>query len=549
MLRHLRVIITFCLSATLLTACNHTPDHMRYIPKDAVVVAGVNLKALGKKIAWNMITGSKLFKEMQARMPQNGSNDAISGIDKAGIDGMNTFYVYLKTGKSAAGQNKVVITALVPLSDAAKWEDYLKKNFPQTAIQQHSDIKELAMSGNMYAGWNKNTLIVVNVINNVNDYSAGLPLTTSSGAEAAAEMDSAFAVAKGSNIGTDANFMKLQNADHDVTLWMNYGQMMSQYMQDNMASKMGGLSLNTDLWKNAAFACGFDFKKGKITGDMAYYTPAEYASVYKEFGTANADKDMLDRLPASDMNMLLAMHISPKGIKSILEKTGYLGLANAGLQSQNTSVDNLLSAFTGDIALTVNHLSITNADVLPGIQGQKTQMSASLVIKINNKDEFSKLFQMAQLAGMQPVPDGYFMPISDRDSVFLLMNGQYAVAANKFADAMAILNGSNKGQKMTDAATSQVPGHPFALFLDVAQSVKNIDFSGMMTPADSAIVGESKRLISNVSMNGGEFKDNAMVSHMEINFTNTEENSIITLLDFGMRMTEAANKQQAQPAL
>jgi len=521
---------------------------MRYIPRNAVVVAGVNLKALGKKIAWNMITGSKLFKEMQARMPQNGSNDAISGIDKAGIDGMNTFYVYLKTGKSAAGDNKVVITALIPLSDAAKWEDYLKKNFPQTAIQQHNDIKELAMSGNMYAGWNKNTLIIVNVINNVNDYAAGVPAGASSGADAAAEMDSAFAVAKGSSIGDDANFMKLQNADHDLTLWMNYGQIMSQYMQDNMASKMGGISLNADIWKNAAFAYGFDFKKGKITGDVAYYTPAEYAAVYKEFGATNADKDMLDRLPVNDMNMLLAMHISPKGIKSILDKTGYLGLANAGLQSQNTNVDNLLSAFTGDIALAVNHLSITNADTQPGISGTRTQMSASLVIKINNKDEFSKLFQLAAQSGMQPVPDGYFAPIG-HDSVFLLMNGKYAVAANKYADAVAILNGSNKGQKMTDAAAAQVPGHPFALFVDVAQSVKNLDFSSMMTPADSTIVNESKKLISNVSVNGGEFKDNAMISHMEINFTNTEENSIITLLDFGMRMTDAANKQQAPPAL
>ena len=61
------------------------PEYASYIPKDAIAVAGVNLRSLSKKIAWNMITGSKLFKEMQDRMPQKNAKDAMNGIEKAGI--------------------------------------------------------------------------------------------------------------------------------------------------------------------------------------------------------------------------------------------------------------------------------------------------------------------------------------------------------------------------------------------------------------------------------------------------------------------------------
>ena len=71
-----------------------------------------------------------------------------------------------------------------------------------------------------------------------------------------------------------------------------------------------------------------------------------------------------------------------------------------------------------------------------------------------------------------------------------------------------------------------------------------MDLSSTLSFSDSLMFGESKKLLSGVSINGGEFKDNAMTSHMELNFTNTEENSIIALLDFGMRLNDASMKKQ-----
>src|ERR1017187_996193 len=124
---YIRSTILIFMAVVLFTACNRMPDHARYIPKDAVAVAGINLKSLGKKIAWNVITGSKLFKEMQKRIPEKNAKDAVSGIEKAGIDAMNTFYVYVKTDTRFKGGNR--ITGLVPLSDASLWEAYVKQTF------------------------------------------------------------------------------------------------------------------------------------------------------------------------------------------------------------------------------------------------------------------------------------------------------------------------------------------------------------------------------------------------------------------------------------
>ena len=48
-----------------MSACHHTPDHAKYIPKDALMVAEVNTKELSKKIAWSMITGSNLWDKLR----------------------------------------------------------------------------------------------------------------------------------------------------------------------------------------------------------------------------------------------------------------------------------------------------------------------------------------------------------------------------------------------------------------------------------------------------------------------------------------------------
>src|ERR1700752_1108150 len=96
MYRHSRGYLLILLSVVLLGACSKVPDNARYIPDDVVAVAGINLRSLSKKIAWNLITGSKLYKEIRKNMPAKNTGDMIGGIENAGLDVSNTFYVYTR---------------------------------------------------------------------------------------------------------------------------------------------------------------------------------------------------------------------------------------------------------------------------------------------------------------------------------------------------------------------------------------------------------------------------------------------------------------------
>ena len=550
MRRYFSSTIFIFLAMVLFSACNRMPDHARYIPKDAVAVAGINLKGLGKKIAWNMITGSKLFKEMQKRIPEKNAKDAVSGIEKAGIDAMNTFYVYVKTDTRFKGGNR--ITGLVPLSDASQWETYVKQTFPQVDIKQHGERKEASLGSNMYVGWSKNLLIIINVMPTTADYfDPGADGSEQQAKPAldivaiSAEMDNAFNVTKENSIVGNKRFADLEMAGHDLTFWLNYDQLMSQYMSGNVAEKMG-VSFSNTLWKDAGFAAGFDFVKGKITGDMRYYLSPEMKDIGTELGAANTDKDILDRLPNQNMDLLMAIHVSPKGIKSIMEKMGILGLVNIGLGAEGLNADNVLDAFTGDMAIVMNDFSLHTENVRDSFMGQvvvhqnqKPSLSMSYVIKINKKEEFQKLLKLAKETGLPAMDNGFVYPIDDKDSIYIVINDQYLVVSNKYANATGFLKGNFKSQKMPEAIASQVSGHPVALYVDIQQLFKNIDASISHSPHDSAMIMESKKLLNNMSLAGGAFKDNAFEYHLDINFTNIDENSIIQLLDYGMKMSDA----------
>ena len=544
-----RSTIVVCLAIAFLSACNKIPDHARYIPKDAVAVISVNLKSLSKKVAWNMITGSKLFKEMQKRIPEKSTKDAMMGIENAGIDALNIFYVYVKTDVRFSGGNRV--TGLVPLADEAKWEAYIKQVFPQVTVKQNGDRKEASLGLDMYVGWNKNLLVIMNTMPAT--VVADSPATVEHKPDPAAlsaEMDKAFGVTTENSVLSNKHFSKLERDGHDMTFWLNYDQLMTQY-SGNMAEKMG-MSLSGALWKDAAFTAGFDFKKGKITGDMRYFMSDDMKEIGKELGSANADKEMLERLPSQNMDMLMAIHLSPKGVKSLLDKTGLLGLVNVGLSTQGMNVDNVLDAFTGDMAFVMNDFSLHMETVTDSFMGQavvhqnqKPSMSLSYVIKINNKANFQKIVKLAKDNGLQSMGNNYVIPIDDKDSVYIMLNDQYLIASNKYVNATGFLNGDFKSQKMTAATAKEIYDHPTAMYMDIQQLFKNIDAGINHSAHDSAMIVESKKLLNSISFSGGAFVDNAFEYHLDINFVNPDENSIIELMDYGMRMSDAdkINKQ------
>jgi len=78
------------------------------------------------------------------------------------------------------------------------------------------------------------------------------------------------------------------------------------------------------------------------------------------------------------------------------------------------------------------------------------------------------------------------------------------------------------------------------MYMDFQELFRKVDAGISHSSQDSAMIMESKKLLKDVSVKGGAFKNEAFEYQMEVNFVNTDENSIIQLIDYGMRMSDVA---------
>jgi uncharacterized protein YacL (UPF0231 family) len=556
MFRKLHLILAVAL-ITVLYSCNSVPDNARYIPKNAIAVLGINTKEIGKKIAWNLITGSKLFDDIK-------KNQGATTLDpeEMGIELMGTTYVYIKSDKRFANGNKV--TCLVPLDDAGKWMDFVKKTFPGVAIKEWNNRKSATLVEGMYASWNDDLLVIMNAIHIPQDYTAlaadaetdtlmaepaPVPPVVDE-TQIAAEMENAFTLTKENALTENKNFTKLEGKGHDITLWINYDEIMASYGNEGMTS-ITGMSLSNVLWKDAAFTAGFDFEDGRIAGDMHYYSPEEMKEVAKAMGKDNIDKEMLQMLPLKDPDFLFAWHLAPAGLKGTLEKLGVLGFINLALVGQNLNLDYILDAFTGDMAACVTDFKLVqqqaqplvevDADsVLINVNDSKYTSDGTLVyiLKINKKENLDKLLAMSVANGtIQSAGAGVY---TVGPSLSLMVTDKYMGLSNKKDKLQAVMQGQYSKDKAHEVI-SKSQGHPFTMFVNAASMIGAAN-PAMTSQRDSTMLAESRKLITNASFSGGEFKGDAFRYNMSINFTNKEENSLLQLMDFAIRMGDAAKQ-------
>jgi len=147
---------------------------------------------------------------------------------------------------------------------------------------------------------------------------------------------------------------------------------------------------------------------------------------------------------------------------------------------------------------------------------------------------------MVAESGITPIGKNmYAMPISETDSLYIVRTDQYAIASNKKANIDAYIQGTAKQKMPADA--NAVYGHPFSMYFDIQQLAKAIDPGLNHSAHDSAIIVESKKLLDNVVIGGGEYTDDAFHYHIDINFMNKDENSLIEIMDFGMKVNDINN--------
>lgn len=502
------------------SACSRTPDHARHIPSDALFVVGVNTRELGREIAWDALTGNKSFRKLKERSRHAAPAEALSQLQHAGIRFSSTTYMYLRTDRRY--DRDLQTTLLVPLSDVSQWEAYVKRIFPGVPVRQREGYREILVEDEAVAGWNNKLLVVMNVVQgNTPATLPGYPAVVDTQQTSAGIAD-VFLTSRKKGITADNRFRKMEQAGHDLTLWVNYDAAMAHTMGSGLTG-MAAMGIAGALWRGAVLMTGIDFERGRIRGKLKYYVPEALREIYSTFGDAGVDEDMMHRVSPHNLHLLAGGRIPVDGIRRLLDQTGLSSIAALALIGSGLTTDQVFHAFAGDVIVAVNNFSPAAADT-----GFRAEMNFLCALKIGRKDAFGKLVSFT-VAEKMLIPAGentYTINNKDIPTAVLIVDQKYAVISNTITSAHDWLRMKGGKQQLPAVAVKAVSGHSAGLFIDMAAADANV------YGADAVIPAAASTLLRYVSFSSEPFRDGAYNARMEITFREEKENSLLLLLDF-----------------
>ncbi|MBP6625182.1 MAG: DUF4836 family protein [Chitinophagaceae bacterium] len=528
MIRTHRLLIFICLLFVAFTACNKIPKHAKYIPKDSQMVLAIDLDKMGKKLIWNAVTGSELFKDMMKNLKNESSKNAAKDISSIGLKQNSSVFVF--SNRLENGQASVCI--LAGMENAKTFEDFIVKNYPNQAIDKLEGYKSCTIESMVVAAWNDDAALFfpLQQMNTTATDSLGMGISMKSEAEIKSQLKSFFSLKDENSIESNAHFKSLLDDHHDISLWLNY----QQILEKNMTAGSNPF-MKKDYFKDAALASGYDFEKGNIEANMAYYMSKEMADIYKKSAGNKLDMDMIKQLPGKDVMMVMGMQLKVEMIRDFLKLFGLDGLANMGLGLAGTSLDQIQKAFKGDIVFAVSDVNMkdSSSNLQGGIAGL-TDMQVFCGMRVGDKQAMQDLMNIGvKNKLLNKMGDRYVMadggPMTD-----IVCTDKYLAFSNQPNSVNSFLEGKNDIRKNLPAGVwDKLSSNPFVFYMDIKKLTKVIPIEAD-NAQEQALLNKAKNLINYVEMHGGQMKKGAVITDGNLRFANESENALIQLLDLAV---------------
>ncbi len=535
------IVITFFIG--FLYSCNKVPNHVKYIPKDAVGVFSINMDNLSKKMIWNLLTGSELFEEMQKDFKNENSKDALKDVSNIGLDPMSVLYAYYLGGQ--LDSKKIFIT--MAMKDPNKFESFLKNNYPTIQIQDASKFKYGIVEDKLFVSWNKEALIAIPMLT---QYDAEMLPTADSTAfqpdDYKQKLEEIYSLESKNSIKELPHFMALQKADHDFSVWLNYEQIYR--MSESMIDQATKMFLKDKFVEDAALAVGLDFEKGAVSMDMDYFFSNALAPIYKKNINNKFDESLLQSIPSKSLTALFTYSIKPQLFQDILKEFKLEGLLSLALASAGLSSDDLFQTFNGDILFAVTDLKEPAQNGQGSLIDKAPEFDLYYAMSLNNSSKLQKILQTGVKQSIIKKDGDVYKTSSDAEGG-MMFDKQKLVYSNKIENTKKFINEQHNTEILPSSVYSQVKSNPITIYLDLKKITQVIPES-TMSDEDKDVLKEFQKLFTYVIVYGGKMKGNA--NHFEGNlfFENKDENAMIQLLNLAMKAKKIIDKkEQAQPSM
>ncbi len=530
--------LLFLAFTALLFSCNKIPDHAKYIPKNAQLVGAIDMNKMGKKLIWNALTGSELFKNMQKNMGNEDSKNAMKDISNIGLNQSSTVYFYLN-GKQLKESSSCIVAGM---KDAQKFEAFLQKTYPGISTEKGEGYSSALIEHKMLTAWNKEAALFYPLHTSFGSDSNAVSVDLNNLESLKTELKDIFSMSKSNSILSNAHFKTLQNDGHDISVWMNYEELYT-----NNADPSSNPFIKMEYFKESGLALGIDFEKGKASAEMDYYMSNEMASIYKKYAPKNIDLNLIKKIPSNDIDMIAAYNLNPEMIQAYLKKFGLDGLLNMGLGMAGTSMDNISSTFTGDLVAAITDMKMkAKIDTVDYDENSDRSPDMNLTFAMGIKDEkgLEKLLGIGVKNNMLTKNgSSYSLPNTNSKSG-LAFDKKALVYSSDATLSSAYLSGKSNDNHSIPASVWSHFSNPMVLYVDIKRVMQCIP-SKPESKEEEEFMIEAKKLFTYIEFYGGKMKNNAVHVEGAMFLSNENENALIQLLDIGMKAQKMNEKKDA----
>lgn len=518
------------------SSCNKGAENARYISKDAIAILSVNTTNIGKKVAWSALSGSKLLKEM---MESTGDTTDVD-VAAIGIRPLATFYAYLHPDKRFLGNSRLSI--ILPLDDEKAFEKFLLQKFPMAQFKKGSSVSLAVLNDQIAAGWNKHTAIITSALSNERQYGAESKADVPMTVLLEEEIEKAFAMNKSESMADNKTFTDFIAKDNDIALWIDYERLSMEMPQEMIGQTASIVASQRKLIEGSKALISMNFEKGKIAGEITYMYNDDTQNILQAFEKDAKGEDLWGLVPGHRLNLALGYHFNPNGFHVLADKMGLLPFVRVMLKEAGIDWDEILNTFTGDLLFTVADLEVQAKNTSYMYAGQSITYTApvptwagSLIIKIKDTRAFQKLLEPLIAKGeLVAIGEGAY---KTQGELFIYIKGDKVVINNQ----PAYLSAGNTGA-LAHAAPKEFNNYPYSIFIDIKGTVASLPLDLLYGKQDTAVFAEAKQLFESFKAYGGGGSKNQSNLKVELSLQDKSENSLLQLIHFSKKVTEAEKK-------
>lgn len=562
-----KVLLTAVTAAVVFSACSKLPEQSKYIPKTAGVVLNINSKEISKKLITNGITMDKLFTAVQDKDTASTAAKAWKDAENSGIDLQSNFFVSVVFNSSQ--QSYVSMTG--GLKDAAKFEAYLKKNIANYSLKTKKDFQYVwEEDQKAVIGWNKETVIYVKGVD-ADKLKSGMPggaapaypdtdseavdsavaapasvVTAVASAEEdtwVAETDHLFHLKKEETAGTIEAFKDLLKGDADISVYVNPEPIYSTQ------ATMIPANLK-EIISGSYYTGAVNFDKGKIVMEGSSYMGKEMAAIYKKYGAQEADLDMLEKYPSSNITGFLVYGFDFRMLGDIIKSTGMDGIVNMTLHSSGLTLDDILAAFKGQMVFVASDFAVSKTPnpYFPEDSITKPDAKWLFAMKVGDKAAFNKVMASPMVGGMfTKQGDHYVMNQQMPGMPAVSITDKLVTLASDNNVLTQYLDGKSKAGGLDNSFVSKIKGNPLGGYVNLEKIVNNIPEEEV--PADGKeLAGQFKNLLKDATVLSEKFDGKVQHSHMILTFKNENENSLVQLVNLGTNVAKYMQDKKKKEA-